>query len=117
MVLDTLASSCAVLEDGEREIGVVVVDIGGGTTDVAIWSGGALVHTAVIPYGGGNVTDDVGIGLRVTRDHAERIKRQHGCALTHRVDADEVFEVPAMPGRPAHTRPRKLLATIIEPRM
>ena len=117
VVHDTLAASEAVLTETEREMGCVVVDIGGGTTDVAIWNDGALSHSVVIPYGGDALTSDVGIAFRVARDTAERLKRHHGSAVTDRVDATDTFVVPGVGGRPTQTVSRRLLATVLEPRL
>lgn len=117
MVLETLASSHAVLDPAERDMGCVLVDIGGGTTDVAIWSGGSVVHTAVVPYGGDNITRDLAIGLSTTYDHADRLKELYGCALTEMVDPSEFVEVPGLMGRPSQRKRRALLATVIEPRL
>lgn len=117
VVLDTLASSEAVLTDTEREMGCVLVDIGGGTTDVAIWVDGALVHTNVIATGGDALTNDVGIAFRVPRETAERLKVREGAALTDDVAAEDLFTVPPSPGRPGQRVSRKLLATVIEPRL
>lgn len=117
VVLDTLASSEAVLTETEKEMGCVLVDIGGGTTDVAIWSDGALVHTNVIPIGGDALTNDVGIAFRVNRETAERIKVREGVALTDEVAADDLFTVPGGPSRQAQRASRKLLANLLEPRL
>ncbi len=117
VVHDTLAASEAVLTETEREMGCVVVDIGGGTTDVAIWNDGALCHSAVIPYGGDALTSDVGIAFRVPRDTAERLKRHHGSALTERVEQTDTFTVPGNSGRSSQTASRRLLATVLEPRL
>jgi len=117
LVLEPLASAEAVLTEDEREIGVAVVDIGGGTTDVVIFVDGALVHTAVIPMGGINLTNDIATGLRTPVGEAERIKLRHGCALAAMVDPNDVIEVPSVGGRGARTIPRQFLASIAEPRM
>jgi cell division protein FtsA len=117
VVHDTLAASEAVLTETEREMGCVVVDIGGGTTDVAIWNDGALSHSVVIPYGGDALTSDVGIAFRVPRDTAERLKRHHGSAVTERVEQTDTFVVPGVGGRPTQSVSRRLLATVLEPRL
>lgn len=117
LVLEPLASAEAVLTDDEREIGVVLVDIGGGTTDVVVYVNGALVHTAVIPIGGMLLTSDIAQGLRTPIGEAERIKIRHGCALASGADPEESIEVPGVGGRAARQIPRMYLASIIEPRM
>jgi cell division protein FtsA len=116
MVMETLACSFSALDRQERERGVVLVDIGGGTTDIAVWHGGAIVHSAVIPFGGDNVTKDIAIGLSTSWDAAARLKERHGCALTERADTRSNITVPGLMGRPAQTMSAALLATIIEPR-
>jgi len=117
LVLEPLASAEAVLTEDEREIGVAMVDIGGGTTDIVIYVDGALVHTAVIPLGGINLTNDIATGLRTPVGEAERIKLRHGCALGAMVDPGDAIEVPGVGGRGARTIPRQYLASIAEPRM
>jgi cell division protein FtsA len=117
LVLEPLASAEAVLTEDEREIGVAMVDIGGGTTDIVIYVDGALVHTAVIPLGGINLTNDIATGLRTPVGEAERIKLRHGCALGAMVDPSDAIEVPGRGGRGARTIPRQYLASIAEPRM
>ena len=117
VVLEPLASAESVLSDEERELGVCVVDIGGGTTDVAIFGNGALVHTAVIPLGGSHLTNDIVVGLRTPLADAERIKREHGCAFGELVGADETIDVPSVGDRLPRRMSRRILADIIEPRM
>lgn len=117
VVLEPLASAEAVLTPDEKEIGVAVVDIGGGTTDVIIYADGAAVHTSVIPIGGLNLTNDIAAGLRTPMAEAERIKIKYGCAAASMVDPDESIEVPSVGGRPSQTVPRELLVHIIEPRV
>ncbi len=117
IVLEQLASSEAVLEPDEKELGVAVVDIGGGTTDIAIFSKGALVHTAVLSLGGNHLTNDIAVGLRTPMAEAERIKQRFGCALTARVNPEETIEVPSVGGRPPRILSREILAEIIEPRV
>ncbi|MSP90248.1 MAG: cell division protein FtsA [Myxococcales bacterium] len=114
---EMIASAKAVLEEDEKELGVVLVDIGGGTTDVAIFHNGFIVHSAVLPVGGDHVTKDIAVGLRTPKAEAERIKIQHGCALSTLVGEDEVIEVACVGGREAIERKRKLLCDIIEPRI
>jgi cell division protein FtsA len=117
IVLEPLASSYAVLEEDEKEMGVCLVDIGGGTTDIALFFQGSVRHTGVIGLGGQNVTNDVAIGLRTSWPHAEKIKCTHGTALVDRVEAEDMVEVPGIAGRTSHPVPRRDLGDIIEPRM
>jgi cell division protein FtsA len=117
IVLEQLASSEAVLSEDEKELGVAVVDIGGGTTDIAIFSGGSLVHTAVLSVGGNHLTNDIAVGLRTPMAEAERIKQRYGCAMTSRVSAEETIEVPSVGGRPPRVLSRQILSEIIEPRV
>lgn len=117
IVLEQLASSDAVLSEDEKELGVAVVDIGGGTTDIAIFSGGALVHTAVLSIGGNHLTNDIAVGLRTPMAEAERIKQRYGCAMTNRVSPEETIEVPSVGGRPPRVLSRQILSEIIEPRV
>ncbi len=117
LVLQPLASSIAALTEDERDLGVAVVDIGSGTSDVAVISNGALRYSAVIPIGGNHVTRDIAIGLRTPDHQAERIKQEFGCALSAVLDHDEEIEVPSVGGRPPRILSRQMLAEIIEPRM
>lgn len=117
LVLEPLASSHAVLGDDERDLGVVVLDVGGGTTDVAVFFEGSIRHTAIIPFGGANVTNDIAIGLRTPIDKAEQIKIQHGCALAAMVPASQMVAVPGVGGRSDREISRHVLASMIEPRM
>ena len=117
IVLEQLASSEAVLGADEKELGVAVVDIGGGTTDIAIYSKGSLVHTAVLSLGGNHLTNDIAVGLRTPMAEAERIKQRFGCALTSRVNPEETIEVPSVGGRPPRILSREILSEIIEPRV
>jgi cell division protein FtsA len=117
IVLQPLASAEAVLSDDEKELGVCLVDIGGGTTDIAIFSGGAIVHTAVIALGGNNLTSDIAIGLRTPAHEAERIKQKFGCALASMVNKDETIEVPSVGGRQPRVLGRQILCEILEPRV
>lgn len=117
LVLEPLASAEAVLTDDEKEIGVALVDIGGGTTDVVIYVDGSLVHTSVIPLGGLNLTGDIATGLRTPLAEAERIKIRHGCAMAAMVDQSETIEVSSVGGRGARSIPKQVLVEIIEPRM
>jgi cell division protein FtsA len=117
IVLEPLASGESVLTDEERNLGVCLVDIGGGTTDVAVFGDGSLVHTAVIPLGGNHLTNDIVVGLRTPINDAERIKRQYGCALSAMVPADEMIDVPSVGDRGPRKMARRVLCDIIEPRM
>ncbi len=117
LVLEPLATSLAVLDDDERNLGVVLLDIGGGTTDIAVFSEGSIRHTAVVGLGGCNVTNDVAIGLRTPVDKAELLKIEYGCALSSLVDEDETIEVPGVGGRSPRTISRRLLSSMIEPRV
>ncbi len=116
-VLEPLASAHAVLSEDEKEIGVALIDIGGGTTDLIIHVDGAVVHTSVIPIGGINLTNDIATGLRTPMAEAERIKIKYGCAATAMVDEEETIEVPSVGGRPPRVLPRHVLCQIIEPRV
>lgn len=116
LVLQPLASAEAVLSEDEKEIGVALIDIGGGTTDIIIYVDGAVVHTSVIPIGGINLTNDIATGLRTPMAEAERIKIKYGCAATAMVEEDENIEVPSVGGRPPRVLPRHVLCDIIEPR-
>jgi cell division protein FtsA len=111
------ASARAVLERDEKELGVVMVDIGGGTTDIAVFHNGSIVHSAVLPLGGDQVTNDIAIGLRTGCAQAEAIKLRYGCAMASMVDENEEIEVPSIGDRPPVERKRTLLCDIIEPRM
>jgi len=117
IVLQPLASSEAVLGDDEKELGVCLVDIGGGTTDIAIFSGGSIAHTAVIALGGNNLTSDIAIGLRTPAHEAERIKQRYGCAMASMVDKEETIEVPSVGGRQPRVIGRQILCEILEPRV
>ena len=117
IVLQPLASSEAVLGEDEKELGVCLVDIGGGTTDIAIFSGGSIAHTAVIALGGNNLTSDIAIGLRTPAHEAERIKQRYGCAMASMVDKDETIEVPSVGGRQPRIIGRQILCEILEPRV
>ena len=117
IVLEQLASSEAVLSDDEKELGVAVVDIGGGTTDIAIYSQGSLVHTAVLSIGGNHLTNDIAVGLRTPMAEAERIKQRYGSALSVKVSPEETIEVPSVGGRPPRVLSRQILTEIIEPRV
>ncbi len=117
IVLQPLASSEAVLTEEEKELGVCLVDIGGGTTDIAIFQNGSIVHTAVIALGGNNLTNDIAMGLRTPMEQAERIKQKHGCALTSMIDKQEMIDVPSVGGREPRSMGRQILCEILEPRV
>ncbi len=117
LVLEPLASADAVLTQDERDLGVALFDIGGGTTDVAIFYEGSVRHTAVIGLGGSNVTNDLAIGLRTPVERAEQLKLQSGCALTSMVRPEEVVQVPSVGGRSDREVSRHMLAMMIEPRI
>jgi len=117
IVLEPLASAEAALHDDEKELGVALVDIGGGTTDVAVFSEGAIVHTGVLPLGGNHLTNDIAVGLRAPLDAAEKIKQRYGCAVPHLVSEEETVEVPSVGGRPPRVVPRRVLVDIVMPRM
>jgi cell division protein FtsA len=117
VVLEPLASAYSVLNDDEKEIGVALIDIGGGTTDVIVYVGGAAVHTSVIPIGGLNITGDIAQGMRTPLAEAERIKLKYGCAASAMIDDSEEIEVPSVGGRAARIEKRKQLVDIIEARV
>jgi cell division protein FtsA len=116
VVLEQLASSHAVLTDDEKELGVCLVDIGGGTTDIAVFSSGAIRHTAVIPIAGDQVTNDIAVSMRTPTQYAEDIKVRYACALSQLANADESIEVPSVGDRPARRLARQTLAEVVEPR-
>jgi len=116
IILEPLASSEAVLSHDERELGVVLVDIGGGTTDLVVYSEGSIVYTSVLSLGGNHITNDMAVGLRTPAAEAERIKQKYGCALASMVGSDETIEVPSVGGRRPRVLSRQILAEIIEPR-
>lgn len=117
LVLEPLASSYSVISDEERGVGVMLLDIGGGTTDVMLFVEGGVVASGVIGLGGNNVTNDVAYGLRTSQLHAEEIKIQHGCALSSMVRADDMIDVPTIGFRENRRLAKSLLAGIIEPRV
>ncbi|MBL4606813.1 MAG: cell division protein FtsA, partial [Pseudomonadales bacterium] len=108
--------SYAVLTDDEKELGVCMLDIGGGTTDIAIFTGGAIRHTAVIPIAGDQVTNDIAMALRTPTQHAEDIKIKYACALTQLAGPDERIKVPSVGDRPPRDLSRQALAEVVEPR-
>ena len=117
VVLESLASSYAVLSDDEKDLGVVLVDIGGGTTDIAVFVKGSIWHTSVLPVGGDQITNDIAVGLRTPISEAEDLKIKFGCALTSMVEADEELDVQSVGGRRPRNLPRGVLAEVIEPRV
>jgi cell division protein FtsA len=117
MVFEPLASADAALFPEERELGVALIDIGGGTTDVIVYLNGAVMHTAVLPIGGNHITSDVAAGLRTPLTDAERLKMSHGAATNLIVGREETVQVPGVGGREPRVIPRRLLGEIIEPRM
>ena len=117
LILQPLASSTAVLSEDEKDLGVCLLDIGGGTSDLAIFTQGAIRHTAVIPIAGDQITNDIAMALRTPTKDAEEIKRQHGCALRALADAQEMIEVPGVGDRPSRKLSRQTLAEVIEPRV
>ena len=117
IVLESLASAQAVLEDDEKELGVALIDIGGGTCDLMVYADGAIVHTSVIELGGERVTNDIATILRTPLDAAEKIKRKYGCAFSQLVDAGEMMEVPSVGGRGPRDLQRAKLVQVIEPRV
>lgn len=117
VVLQSLASSEAVVSEDEKEIGVAVVDIGGGTTDIILYVEGGVAHASVIPAGGNNITNDIAAGLRTPTAEADRLKRLSGCALGRMVADEEEIEVPGVGGHPPRRAARRVLSDIIEPRV
>ncbi len=116
IILDQLASCTAVLTEDEKDLGVCLVDIGGGTTDIAVFTDGAIRHTAVIPIAGDQVTNDIAVALRTPTQFAEEIKIKHGCALTQLAKLEDTIEVPSIGERPTRKISRLNLAEIVEPR-
>ncbi|WP_130469836.1 cell division protein FtsA [Candidatus Magnetaquicoccus inordinatus] len=117
IILEQLASAEAVLTPDEKELGVCLLDIGGGTTDIALFSEGHIKHTAVLAIGGDHLTNDIAVGLRTPTREAELIKRKYGCALSSLVNPEESIEVPSIGDRKARSLGRHILAEIIEPRV
>ncbi len=116
VILEQLASSYAVLTEDEKELGVCLVDIGGGTSDIAIFTEGSIKHTGVIPIAGDQVTNDIAMALRTPTQHAEEIKIKYACALTQLTGIDETIKVPSVGDRPPRELSRQALAEVIEPR-
>jgi cell division protein FtsA len=117
IVFEPLASADAALFPEERELGVALLDIGGGTTDIVVFHGGAVMHTAVLPLGGSHLTSDVAAGLRTPLNEAERLKLNYGVATNSVVGRDQTVQVPGVGGRQPHVIARRILGEIIEPRM
>jgi cell division protein FtsA len=115
-VVEQLAASDAVLTEDEKQLGVALVDIGGGTTDIAIYERGSLWHTGVIGVGGDHFTNDIAVGLRTPVPDAEKIKRKCGCALSGMVEEDETMEVASVGGRKPRIMARRILSEILQPR-
>ncbi|WP_298266774.1 cell division protein FtsA [Geobacter sp.] len=117
IVLEQLASSESVLSADEKELGVALVDIGGGTTDIAIFCDGAIKHTSVLSLGGNHLTNDIAVGLRTPMAEAEKIKKKYGCCMSSLVGKEETIEVPSVGGRKPRVLSRQLLTEILEPRV
>ncbi len=116
IVLESLASGEAVLTEEEKQLGTGLLDLGGGTTDLAIFSGNNIKHTFVLALGGNNLTNDIAIGLRAPHAEAEKIKTKYGTCITRNINSDETIEVPGMGGREPRKLPRQILGEILEPR-
>ncbi len=116
IILEQLASNYSVLTDDERDLGVCLVDIGGGTSDIAIFTDGSIRHTGVIPIAGDQVTNDIAMALRTPTQHAEEIKIRYACALTQLAGPDETIKVPSVGDRPPRDLSRQSLAEVVEPR-
>lgn len=117
IVLEQLAASEAILSSDEKDLGVALIDIGGSTTGIAIFSEGSIKHTAILPVGGNYLTSDIATGLRTPFNDAERIKIRYGCAVTARIPKEEIIEVPSVGGREDRQVSRQILGRIVEPRM
>jgi cell division protein FtsA len=116
IILEQLASSYSVLTDDEKDLGVCLVDIGGGTTDMAVFTEGSIRHTAVIPIAGDQVTNDIAVALRTPTQYADEIKIKYACALTQLASGDDSIEVPSVGERPSRRLARQTLAEVVEPR-
>src|SRR3972149_2753010 len=116
IIPEQVASSSAVLTEDEKNLGVCLVDIGGGTTDIAIFTDGSIHHTAVIPIAGDQVTNDIAVALRTPTQHAEDIKVRYACALTQLANPEETIEVPSVGDRPSRRLARQTLAEVVQPR-
>lgn len=117
LILQPIAAASAVLNDDEKELGVCVVDIGGGTTDIAVFTAGAIRHTGVIPIAGDQVTNDIAMTLRTPTKEAEELKVRYGCALRDLADPNDMIEVPGVGGRSPRKLSRQTLAEVVEPRI
>ena len=117
IIIEQFASSEAILDRDEKELGVAVVDIGGGTTDIAVFSNNSISYTGIISIGGDQITNDIAVGLRTPLESAEAIKKRYGCCFSELIEEDEEIEVPGVGGREAKVMPRSLLVEIIEPRV
>ncbi len=117
IVLESLASGESVLTTEERELGTALIDLGGGTTDLAVFSGNNIRHTFVLALGGHNLTNDISVGLRAPSAEAEKIKQEHGTCLPSHIKGDETIEVPGMGGREHRKLPKQILSEILEPRV
>jgi cell division protein FtsA len=117
IVLESLASGEAVLTDEEKQLGTALLDLGGGTTDLAVFSGKNIKHTFVLALGGNNLTNDIAVGLRAPQTEAEKIKKKYGTCLARDISGDEMIEVPGLGGRESRKLPRQILGEILEPRM
>lgn len=116
IILEQLASSYAVLTEDEKELGVCMIDIGGGTSDIAVFTHGAIRHTTVLPIAGDQVTNDIAVALRVSTQVAEEIKKSYACAQTRLVDINDIIEIPGVGDRPVRSLARVSLAEVVEPR-
>lgn len=116
IILQQLASSYAVLSEDEKDLGVCLIDIGGGTTDIAVFTQGSIRHTAVVPVAGDQVTNDIAVALRIPTQNAESIKINHGCALARLANQDEVLDISGLSEKPQRRLSRSTLAEVIEPR-
>jgi cell division protein FtsA len=116
IILEQLGSSQSTISQEEKDLGIAVVDIGGGTTDIAIFVDGSIRHTSVLSLAGDNFTRDIAVGLRTPKSEAEKIKIEYGCAMTSLVDENEVIEVPSVGGRKPRVISRQVLSEIIQPR-
>jgi len=117
IVIESLAAAAAVVSEDEKNLGIALIDIGGGTTDIAVFIDGSVNHIEILSIGGDNVTKDISVGLRTSFTEAERIKKEHGACIVNIVDENEIIELPSFSERRTKTFSRRALAEIIEPRM
>lgn len=117
IVLEPLASSEAVISPEEKELGILLIDLGGGTTDAALFRDGAIWYTGILPLGGDHISNDIAVGLRTPTSDAEDLKKRYGCALTSLVREDETVDVPSVGGRKPRQLSRQILSEIIQPRV